>query len=287
MTTLQPPVFRNFGSPVDVTWNENVDSYSAAIVNSIEANYASIAGAETFDLAINGGPPSAIIFAPTDNSLVGIIARINATYPGLAYALSSNIIQLEANSIEISGIGPSEFDKIGFPIIEKDSAVSARPYILIDGEFPLLDRVDKCSNPVLIPPGANSLSLWIEYDLIHASNRKASTSLLISWGEATIFPARPTTTIANLYTDIISLDPTTLTDSFGTTDIAGRLIVPQLNPPEVKITRRVITKEIPAGVDRFFLSALNMNPDGSGDYAFVAPKLSAKATFGARLLKPV
>lgn len=291
MTTLQPPVFSNIGTPTVVTWDENNTLLGGAIVDSHKAAFATMSGGESVGISVNGGPVLPVNFISTDTTIGDVISRINSVHPGLASILpGGQQYRLSANAISIPvASSDADFDKIGLPRIAKDSAVNARTYFLYDANSDDVSRIDKVSNMVPIPKGANQATLWIEYDLVLTSNRTCNAALGLGWGNSVNSPSKPTTSFLEMYMNSITFEPQspTFPESTFQSNIGTLFYVPQAIDAALKVIRRAVPVNIPAGADRFFLFGLSSLEDGSNKYPTTAPKITVTATFGARLLKPV
>ena len=181
MGTIYPAQVKNIGPRVAVTWTDAIletvatDPAIAAITLgspyvSMDAwdggsNNFSVGG--TIDLRFGnaGNPLDSVIIPAGPNTAAGVAALINAVHPNGAFVIGGKLRLFDLNYVEVNNIGTvlgSELGLSGSPTrpAVKDITVTAATSRV--GDFNLqLDRNDLFSNPVAVPDGANSMSVWV------------------------------------------------------------------------------------------------------------------------------
>lgn len=170
MATFQPPIFRDIGGATSVEWSGGAYVASATPVTvhgDPNATYVSAgAGAEGFDLDVDGLGVVSIVSIGTEASAADWVATINAAYFAAfgvnpAFVDVAGTLAIEAvNRIVVSNYldtgappGDAAFGVIGLPVI--DRRVLPTTAFQPDRE-PTLQGV---SSPIDVPRGANVVTV--------------------------------------------------------------------------------------------------------------------------------
>lgn len=278
-------LFKNLGARTVVTWSEAGPS-GLATLDCLPLNYAGIVGGESITMARDGGPATAVNFLAGDVNRNLIVNRINATFPGFAMNAPDGAgIRLQADSLSVTSSTQANFNKLGIPIMARDKTQLTRDYILLDGNGDCFDRIDRISNPIAIPDGANELTLWSKYFVDAAGFVSANPLITLGWGNGTE-GVGPFTSLVQVpsdsieivppYDSVVETDPSRLID-VGT---SVRVMVGAVLDNTLYKTLRM---KIPAGATTFYVVGAKVLQGDSATYPIKSPKFQAAVTFGARL----
>lgn len=165
MTTVFPPQYRNFPK-TDFEWAVGSKlPAGVAIIDGCFAAHASMAGGETVTISVNGGGATPVVMQAGDNTATLVADRINTVFAGLASVNDGRVRLTASSSVAVTAYSNrTAFDRIGLPIVTRDTAAAASTSYAIPISSGL-DRVDAITdNAMDVPQGANSVGVFVSIE---------------------------------------------------------------------------------------------------------------------------